>query len=417
VPVVLLGLLISALMFYTAFELIREIEIGNFTSYNQTVSLFQNQESSIDNKNITNTSFDILPLSNASNIPFSVETSAGSPVSNTSLLLKNISSLKYVNITAPLINSSNTAWIFFKIYYSDDEISSNGLIESTLGMYFYNSTSNDWEKLQFNSGLTYSTGLNTTGKFLYANVSHLSVYAAGGLKNNGIPCVYNSECFSGICCSSVCSSSCSSSSPVSSSQSAAGGAGGSATGGNLFNVDQDAFNVEVLAGGAVARKITITNGNLPTVIEIKNEIKDFLSTEENSFSLNPGETREISLVFFANRNQAPGLYSGKIVLSSPSYDKPVYFIISVKPPESLFDMKVRVLPQAKTVTPGEFVQYELTLFNLGTSPRIDATSTTRIVNLETNESYEPFSEAFAVETQVTLFRSPTILLNSSPLCS
>jgi len=80
---------------------------------------------------------------------------------------------KYFTITASDILKDNLGWIYLKINYSDSDISSNNIDETTLKIYYYNSTLGRWV-------VESDTGVNTTANYVWANVTHLSTFAAGG---------------------------------------------------------------------------------------------------------------------------------------------------------------------------------------------------------------------------------------------
>ena len=87
-------------------------------------------------------------------------------------------------------NSGNLTWVMFKLNYSGIDLS--GLVENTMKFYWYNATADGgrWVKLMNDSNssfvpsggpMVYDTGINTGGKYVWANLSHFSVYglAAG----------------------------------------------------------------------------------------------------------------------------------------------------------------------------------------------------------------------------------------------
>jgi len=78
-------------------------------------------------------------------------------------------------------NYSNLSWALIKVNYTDEDISKNDLVESSLRLYWYNKSSGNWIKLETNSPTwVYGSGVNTVNNYVWANVSHFSDYAVGG---------------------------------------------------------------------------------------------------------------------------------------------------------------------------------------------------------------------------------------------
>jgi hypothetical protein len=120
-------------------------------------------------------SLDIVTNSTVENASITVTYSAGSPV-NESLGVPDLN--KYVRIEViPELNSS-ISFIILKMFYTDAEVASAGLNESSLGIYWYSGT--EWVKLGTNLSWVYGTGVNMTGEYVWANVSQFGIYTVGG---------------------------------------------------------------------------------------------------------------------------------------------------------------------------------------------------------------------------------------------
>jgi len=77
-------------------------------------------------------------------------------------------------------NYSNLSWAMIKVNYTDKDVIN--LVESSLRLYWYESSGN-WIKLETNSPTwVYGSGVNTAKNYVWANVSHFSDYALGGLE-------------------------------------------------------------------------------------------------------------------------------------------------------------------------------------------------------------------------------------------
>ncbi|NOZ59798.1 MAG: hypothetical protein GXO66_09550, partial [Euryarchaeota archaeon] len=95
---------------------------------------------------------------------------------------------RYINAT-PSDNlnatSGNVSWVIIRMYYSDSDVSD--VVEGLLSLYWYNVSGGNWVKLAPGLNLTpsggpyvFETGVDTANNYVWANVSHLSVYSIGG---------------------------------------------------------------------------------------------------------------------------------------------------------------------------------------------------------------------------------------------
>ena len=80
---------------------------------------------------------------------------------------------KYIEIEAEEDVLNNLDWILIKMYYTDEEVTSAGIDESTLRMYYYNESTSTWEVMS-------DSGVNTTGNYVWGNTTHLSFFGLFG---------------------------------------------------------------------------------------------------------------------------------------------------------------------------------------------------------------------------------------------
>ncbi|MCX6710920.1 MAG: hypothetical protein NTZ02_02410 [Candidatus Woesearchaeota archaeon] len=87
--------------------------------------------------------------------------------------------IKFVDINLSDNVGDVLRWILIKVYYTDAEIS--GLDESTLKLSWYNQSSGTWVTMSAGSpSWVNSTGVDTVNNYVWANVSHLSLYGING---------------------------------------------------------------------------------------------------------------------------------------------------------------------------------------------------------------------------------------------
>ncbi|MEA3515227.1 MAG: cadherin repeat domain-containing protein, partial [Nanoarchaeota archaeon] len=83
----------------------------------------------------------------------------------------SLTGVKAIDITVDSSTSGNLTWAEIRIYYSDADIS--GLDEANLKMYFYNTSAGDWQ-------LADPQGVNAASNYIWANVTHFSVWGIFG---------------------------------------------------------------------------------------------------------------------------------------------------------------------------------------------------------------------------------------------
>lgn len=78
----------------------------------------------------------------------------------------------YYTIESSEINSTNIEWAYIKIYYNDSDLPAN-FDESSLKLYWYNTTSSAWEVIT-------PSGVDTTNNYVWGNSTHFSEYTSAG---------------------------------------------------------------------------------------------------------------------------------------------------------------------------------------------------------------------------------------------
>jgi hypothetical protein len=140
-------------------------------------NMIANQTTSFEvpRENIT---MDIVTDANVSNASITVTSSTNSQLNQT---LSVPALNKYIQVETSQDMRDAITSIMLKVYYTDAELNASGLNESSLAMYWYNTTTQNWDKLSTNMPWVYGTGVNMAQNYVWANVSHFSNYAVGGV--------------------------------------------------------------------------------------------------------------------------------------------------------------------------------------------------------------------------------------------
>ncbi|MCK4634522.1 MAG: hypothetical protein KAT37_01475, partial [Candidatus Aenigmarchaeota archaeon] len=79
---------------------------------------------------------------------------------------------KYVEVVTSSYVTENLLWVIVKLFYTDENVSSAGINESTLRLYYYNETLGNWS--------SEPGDVNTSGNYVWGNTTHFSFYGMFG---------------------------------------------------------------------------------------------------------------------------------------------------------------------------------------------------------------------------------------------
>jgi hypothetical protein len=286
------------------------VEVLDNKTSTSTTNFTANQTTEINLTNETSVAMDVVTGDNVTNATVSVIQTYGDP---TNASTGDVEAGVYVNVTADANLRANITYILLRIYYTDEELAYLGITnESTLAFYWYNTSSNLWVALyagmldENGTAWVANTSVNTTDNYIWANLTHLSLYTIGGKVANGVSCTANGQCASGICgydhdgvgawcvasgycahdgtsttgsCSgsyrcpssggnwTSCSGGCSGNACITSTTTAGGGSvttGGAGTVTRELSIAIDRTSVELLEGGTAAITVTVENKGTST---------------------------------------------------------------------------------------------------------------------------------------------------------
>ncbi|MBI2145704.1 PGF-pre-PGF domain-containing protein [Candidatus Woesearchaeota archaeon] len=162
-------------------KVMKHVEKNNFTSFSRRTIRPEN----------FNTTIDIIPLANLSNMDINITFNTTNPVP-VNLSVLGLEKYLTVNVSEELGN--NLSYAILKINYTEEELNMSGAVEDSLRIYRFNGT--NWTAFDPPNG-----GVNKTEKYVWANLTTFSDFAVGGKKSNGTACSSGDECNSGNCAS------------------------------------------------------------------------------------------------------------------------------------------------------------------------------------------------------------------------
>lgn len=128
-----------------------------------------------------NVTLKIVSQENVSNATITVVSRSENP-GNASLALTGLGRFLEINVSQSLQNALD--WFYFTLGYSQGDADSRMLNESTLGFFWYNTSEQEWQKLNASTSWmtswVHGTGVDENSNLVWANVSHLSEYTVAG---------------------------------------------------------------------------------------------------------------------------------------------------------------------------------------------------------------------------------------------
>jgi hypothetical protein len=179
-----------------------------------------------------------------------------------------------------------------------------------------------------------------------------------------------------------------------------------------FDVSLEELNVKLKKGETKQEIIKIRNSD-DRVLEFlirQERLEDILLIKETTFTLLPGEEKEITLDFVAKESIIPDLYLGKIIIEGEGSSREVFVSVEIESKKALFDVKATIPWRYKNIKAGEEIFSDIELTNLGDVGKVDVVVEYSIRNRD-NKILIKEHEELAVETKVEYRKSFIIPTN------
>jgi len=140
-----------------------------------------------------------------------------------------------------------------------------------------------------------------------------------------------------------------------------------------FIIEPELLKVSIKQGQTLTRVVTIANTGdtrLDFSVDLKN-LADFILISEESFSLERGESKVLTLDFSAHIDEIPDVYSGLIEFSANGISKNLRVILEVESRKALFDVFLKIPEEYKQVKKGNMVLGDITILNMGDLMPVD----------------------------------------------
>ncbi|MBN2230272.1 MAG: DUF87 domain-containing protein, partial [Candidatus Thorarchaeota archaeon] len=161
--------------------------------------------------------------------------------------------------------------------------------------------------------------------------------------------------------------------------------------------------------------VGITNNNRNNVtaeLSVEGAIWPFTMFERDKVDMRGGETKFVDVKFTTMPTTVPGVYNGNILVKQGNTTQKISVILRVEyEREKLLDLKVEAI--TKSVVPGGVLEYQVTIYNLGMTKRVDIINNYTIKSTETQEILATDGESIAVEASTTFVRRMRIPENTA----
>ncbi|MBN2203075.1 MAG: DUF87 domain-containing protein [Candidatus Aenigmarchaeota archaeon] len=138
-------------------------------------------------------------------------------------------------------------------------------------------------------------------------------------------------------------------------------------------------------------------------LSVDGAIWPYTMFEDDTLDIQAGETVNAKIKFTTMPTTIPGVYNGKIKVEYDGVVETIDVILRVEyEREKLLDLKVDAI--TKEVRPGGILEYQVTIYNLGMTKRVDIINNYTIKSTETQEILTVDEESIAVETSTTFVR-------------
>jgi len=291
------------------------LPIGNYTS--SSINITANTTTLITANTSTTTNVNMSILADA-NVTGPIALTEYSSVENQTISGYNKLS-KFIDVRISPNVTDKLQWAWLNISYIDAEVTVANLEESSLKIWFYNSTTSAWQQES-------NSGVDTSQNYVWANVTHFSLF---GIFGTQISTPYTPP------------------TPTPSP-------GGISTGGGAptikplptVAVEFVKWPVlrEVVAGQAIVEGITVKNKNNGTISNLHVEVSgipaSWATTTPQFLSLSPGETEGFTLAISAPSDAAAGDYRVLVTLKNSGIEDSTFLILRVKSYAATYDKPI-----------------------------------------------------------------------------
>jgi len=163
-----------------------------------------------------------------------------------------------------------------------------------------------------------------------------------------------------------------------------------------FDVKPESFTETLVTNLGERGKITITNKEpLARTFQasVNEPLKEIISFDKVSLAIGSKESSELGFDILAPKE--PGIYTGKIIITTGHTSKVVFVTVNVRTEKSLFDVILSIPRSMKTILVGKNIKAQINLIQMGVLEKMDVTLNYMIKDFE-GKTYFSESETIMV---------------------
>jgi len=150
----------------------------DYETHNELIDVEGNKTAVINSTNGTQTELEVTTSENVSGAEVNITRYHYNP-RNATFTVPGLG--KYIRVDASSALTSSISSVLMKMHYNETRVNLLNLNESSLGFYWLNESSEEWVRLNASTmEWVYAEGINTILDYVWANISHFSMYTIGG---------------------------------------------------------------------------------------------------------------------------------------------------------------------------------------------------------------------------------------------
>lgn len=182
-----------------------------------------------------------------------------------------------------------------------------------------------------------------------------------------------------------------------------------------FTADMDFIKVVLKQGETQTIPVTILN-NGDTRLDIYMDLQHlegFILLGEEDFTLEPSQTKAVTLDFSASEDERPDVYAGRMIIRGGGIESVIRIIIEVKEKKPLFDIYASLETTPFELMAGDEFTAEILLYNFGDLKPVDVELFYSLRDFDGKDVVQ-YHETLAVEEQRLVRRKISIPSDLDP---
>ncbi len=178
-----------------------------------------------------------------------------------------------------------------------------------------------------------------------------------------------------------------------------------------FEADQILIKVLVKENEYVEKELRVMNVGEEeiSVTAESSGVFHLASIIDKEFTIKPGQTKIVRINFTSfdkneNVEQEPGVYIGKVIVKTESYQKEIPLIVEIESKNVLFDMNLNPVARDRSIVQGDSTTFEIKVFNLQSVESYNVGMEFFVKDTNSNTIVSE-KESVVVQTQASFFKT------------